>query len=321
VSVSTTSAPSLCVVICCYTDDRWDLLVRSIEAALQQVNERDELLVVVDHNPPLRERLARHLSDPRVRLLGNAEGPGLSGARNTGLGAAAGDVIVFLDDDAVILGGALAVLRARFSDPAVTAIGGAVHPDWTTGAPGWFPAEFGWVVGCDYRGLPGDGGALRNPIGAAMAVRRDPLAAIGGFSAQLGRTGTFPAGCEETLMGIALRREDPQAGIVRETGFAVRHCVPAERGTWRYFTRRCYQEGRSKAVLAGLSSTGEALSSERAYALRVLTSGLWRYRTHPAAAAAVVVGFACTAAGFIAGTLTSLHHRQSAATPHREDLK
>ena len=34
-------------------------------------------------------------------------------------------------------------------------MGGRVDPDWEGGArPRWFPAEFGWVVGCSYTGQP-----------------------------------------------------------------------------------------------------------------------------------------------------------------------
>lgn len=105
-------------------------------------------------------------------------------------------------------------------------------------------------------------------------------------------------------MGIALRREHPDAEIVRDTGFRVRHAVPAERGTPAYFARRCYQEGRSKAVLSRLASAGEALSSERSYVTRILTTGVWNQRRRPLRALAMLLGFVCTSAGFAAGTVS-----------------
>lgn len=296
--------PTLCVVICCFTADRRRLLDRAIAGAGAQLGAGDALVVVVDHNDDLLRDL-RDTGTGRATVLPNSHARGLSGARNTGLAAASHDVVVFLDDDAAPEPGALDAVRARFRRSGVIAVGGAVDAEWTDGAPGWFPAEFGWVVGCDYRGLPTCGGEIRNPIGAAMAVRREPLTAIGGFSPRLGRRGSFPAGCEETLMGIALRRAHPGAVIVRDTRFRVRHTVSAERGTATYFTRRCYQEGRSKAVLARLSTTGEALSSERSYTTRILPTGLWHARTRPLRALALILGFVCTAAGFGAGTITA----------------
>lgn len=292
---------SLSVIICCYTTDRYDQVQAALASALAQLEAGDEAIVVVDHNPELRAALTASVPS-RTRVIDNAEAQGLSGARNTGVAAAGGAVTVFLDDDAVLLDGALASVRSRFADRSIVAIGGSVRADWHAAAPRWFPDEFGWVVGCDYRGLPGDGEEIRNPIGAAMATRREPLRAIGGFSPHLGRRGAFPAGCEETLMGIALRQADPTQKILRDTGFGVRHAVSADRATVRYFAHRCFQEGRSKARLATLASTGAALASERSYAIRILTAGLWRHRRTPRRALAIVCGFGFTTAGFVLGS-------------------
>jgi hypothetical protein len=266
------------VVICTYTPRRLEQLLAAVEAARRQADgPTDELLVVVDHHEELLERLRGDLPSD-VAVLPNTAARGLSGARNTGWSSSEGQVVVFLDDDAVLRPGALAALRDRVADEKVAVVGGAVHPAWEGGrAPSWFPQEYGWVVGCDYRGLPGDGEGIRNPIGACMAVRRDVLTAVGGFSARLGRVGTLPVGCEETLMGIRVRRAFPRARSIRETRFAVDHAVPADRQTISYFLRRCFYEGRSKALLARAVGAGDGLSNERAYVLKVLSSALARY--------------------------------------------
>ena len=44
------------VVICTYTEDRWALLVRSVESVLRQDCEPLEVIVCVDHNDALLER-------------------------------------------------------------------------------------------------------------------------------------------------------------------------------------------------------------------------------------------------------------------------
>jgi hypothetical protein len=56
----------------------------------------EELIVVVDHNPALQDRLAANL--PGVRVVANGQEQGLSGARNTGAELATADIVVFLDD-------------------------------------------------------------------------------------------------------------------------------------------------------------------------------------------------------------------------------
>ncbi len=294
------------VVICSYTAKRWSNLAAGVAAVATQLEPGDELLVVVDHAPDVRARAEQELSGCRV--LANSHGQGLSGARNTGVDAATGVVVAFLDDDALPGPGWLTSLRHRFTDPRVTGVAGAVEPDWEGGrAPRWFPPEFGWVVGCDYTGLAGDGAEVRNPIGASMALRRAPVAAVGGFSELVGRVGALPVGCEETELSIRLAQADPTVRVVRDTSAAVAHLVPAERQRLRYFLSRCYHEGRSKAVLSQLVGTQQGLASERAYATRTLPIGVLRHAAAAgrgdvaglARAAAIVLGLATTAVGYL----------------------
>ncbi|MEZ0339746.1 glycosyltransferase [Mycobacterium sp. pV006] len=290
------------VVICCYTMRRRQVLGAAVDAVLAELHPGDELIVVVDgDDDQLADTLAADYHD-RITLKHNEFDRGLSGARNTGLRAAGGDVVVFVDDDAVLRPGGLDAVRAAFAEQTVVALGGAVHPEWCGGTrPEWFPPEFGWVVGCDYRGLPPAGAAIRNPIGAAMAVRRNELDQIGGFCAALGRVGTIPVGCEETMMGIELVRRDPDAQIVRNTRFAVSHQVPRDRMTLTYFVRRCFHEGRSKAVLSSLCGQESALGSEWSYTTRTLPTGVWQARTQPRRMAALMLGFAVTTVGYLVG--------------------
>lgn len=63
-------------------------------------------------------------------------------------------------------------------------------------------------------------------------------------------------------------------------------------------------------MLAGLSSTDEALSSERSYVTKTLTSGFAAHlRHHPVRAFALALGLACTAGGFVSGAVHRLLHR------------
>ena len=85
-----------------------------------------EVIVVVDRNPRLLDRVARRW--PAVRVLSNTDHGGLAGARNTALAAAVGDVVAFLDDDAVPAPDWLERLAAPYADPAVQLVGGWVEP-------------------------------------------------------------------------------------------------------------------------------------------------------------------------------------------------
>src|SRR5437763_462926 len=98
-NVITDAAPDVSVIICAYTEERWYDLVAAVESIQQQTTPPCEIIVVIDHNTPLLERVQMHL--PGVCVIENGEVQGLSGARNSGIAVARGALIAFLDDDAV----------------------------------------------------------------------------------------------------------------------------------------------------------------------------------------------------------------------------
>lgn len=297
--------PETSVVICCYADERFADVCEAIRSALDQTAP-SEVVVVVDHNPPLKARLEALF--PQAIMVENREARGLSGARNSGIAASRGALVVFLDDDAMADPAMVQAMQAATADPAVLGVGGHIVADWRGPFPHWFPAEFLWVVGCTYEGL--NPGRVRNLIGAAMGVRRSVFDAVGGFDAGLGRTAAgLPLGCEETELCIRATRADPGGRFVYAADAVCRHKVSPARATWAYLATRCYAEGLSKASLAALVRSDAALSTERSYVLRVLPRGVLRglgalLRGEASGllrAGAIVVGFACTLLGYGVG--------------------
>lgn len=295
------------MVVCAYTLDRWPTLTAALGSALAQVPPPREVILVVDHNAALLERARQELSGV---VVVESTGPrGLSGARNTGLDLATGDLVVFLDDDAEADDGWLAGLVAPYADDRVVGTGGRVLAVWEHGRPRWLPEEFDWVVGCSYRGLPTTEASVRNPIGCSMSFRRDAARDAGGFRSAVGRVGAILTGGEETDLSIRIRRRQPDSRILYEPASTVRHHLPAGRARWAYFRSRCYHEGRSKAVLARLEGSARGLSSERSYATRVLPAGVFRNLGQllrgdwggALRAAAIVAGLAMTTFGYAAG--------------------
>lgn len=272
-------SPAVTVVLCAFTMQRCQEVMAALGSVLDQRPPPAQVVVVIDHNDELLAWMRREVA--ALEPLGStvsvvpSEGPqGLSGARNTGVALATGEVVAFLDDDAVAQPGWLANLVAPYSDPLVVAVGGWVDPIWEEQRPAWFPEEFGWVVGCSYRGLPQALAPIRNPIGANMSFRRDALEVAGGFSTRIGRTGSDGRGDEETELSIRVRQALPGTRIVLEPAARVRHHVPGSRSTWAYFRRRCYAEGQSKALVSDLVGRQSALESERAYVRSTLPRGV-----------------------------------------------
>lgn len=297
------------VIVCTYSEERRSRLDATIAGVRAQDPPCDELLLVVDHNRALADDLRASIPDAVV--VESEEARGLSGARNTGIRVACGDVLVFLDDDAVPRPGWLRALTAPLADPTVAGVGGRAEPAWERGGrPPWLPEELDWVVGCSYRGQAT--GDVRNPIGCSMAFRAEVFERVGGFATELGRVGKIPLGCEETELGLRVNHDGGR--IVLADDSLVDHFVPLERATLGYVLRRCYAEGISKSVvrrLAAGDARDGALGPERRYLLdlarAVLRAPLDARRGRSAAAVArigvVPLALAASAAGFARGGL------------------
>jgi cellulose synthase/poly-beta-1,6-N-acetylglucosamine synthase-like glycosyltransferase len=299
--------PSTSVIICCYTMQRWSHLAEAVAEVDRQARGAAQILVCVDHNDAMLQKARAEL--PQARVIENTHDRGLSGARNCAVNHASGEVLVFLDDDAVPTPGWLRAVLAPFTRPSVAAVGGAASPAWPSLRPGWFPREFDWVVGCTYLGLPTAQAPVRNVMGCNMAFRRDVFEGGLRFSTSIGRTGDDLAGCEETELCIQLRQLWPEWEVVFEPRAVVRHVVPPSRCSWTYFAKRCYAEGRSKARVSALVGPQDALSSEWDYTTRTLPRGLARALSDAVSgelhglgrSAAIIAGLGLTSAGYARG--------------------
>ena len=299
------------VVVCTYTARRWDWLSAGVSALQGQTLVPHEILVVVDHEPALLERVVREL--PGTTALASAGPPGLAGSRNTGAQAATGSVVAFIDDDALPEPDWLERLAEPYEDPGLTAVGGGIVPSWSTERPAWFPPEFDWVVGCTYRGLPEARATVRNLIGANMSFRSEVFEHLEFFPG-LGHAHGRSLGGEETDFCIRLVEALPESRIVYEPAARVRHHVPPDRARFAYFVQRCYSEGVSKGVLARRVGSHTGLASERAYvraipeaALRALTDAVQTRRPAGAlGAAATVIGVGAATSGYAMSRLRRL---------------
>ena len=143
--------PTATVIIPAYTLDRWELLSNAVASVEAQTRPPIEVLICIDHNPELLARCQKHWgpkssSSPfpirvvanRFEQDGGAEGHvkahgsrrrfGAGWARNSGAEIAAGDILVFLDDDAAAAPDWLEHLLAPYGDPKTAAVGGAPLP-------------------------------------------------------------------------------------------------------------------------------------------------------------------------------------------------
>ncbi|WP_214323145.1 glycosyltransferase family 2 protein [Nonomuraea sediminis] len=301
------------VVICVYTEERWEDIRQAVESVGNQTRPPYELILVVDHNPDLHLKLKR--AYPQAVVVENTHEQGLSGGKNTGADVATGDIVAYLDDDAVADPGWLEALEEGFQDPDVVGVGGRTDPLWASKRrPRWFPYEFDWTVGCTYRGMPEVKAPIRNVMGGNAAFRREVVAEVGGFHSGIGRSvqgrKSRPLGCEETEFCIRLSQRKPGAVMLFQPSAVIGHKVSRQRERFAYFRSRCYAEGLSKALVTREVGSQDGLASERAHAMKTLPLGALRGVGEAlrgdvgglGRAAAIVIGLAWTTWGYVVGS-------------------
>jgi hypothetical protein len=163
------------------------------------------------------------------------------------------------------------------------------------------------VVGGHYRGHPRTRSDIRNVVGGIMLIKRKVFDRVGGFNGALGSADGSLTSCEETEFCLRASAAFPGGRFVFEPDGKLLHKVARARRWFRYFVRRCYAEGRSKAILTDLVSQRDALKTERDYVLRTLTTGVLIGLADPirrldfagpARAGAIVIGLGATVCGY-----------------------
>ena len=263
------SPPTVSVIICAYTEDRWSLLEDSVASVEAQTAPPVEIILCIDHNEELLRRCERRFvwgrqakAVPLIVVANKYDGH-LGSARNTAAEIARGEVLAFLDDDAAAAVDWLEQLIAPFSDPRVAAVGGAPLPRFEKQRPRWFPREFDWVFGCAYRGLPLTRAPLAHLIGANMSARCSVLREIGGFHSD-----------DHDDMDMCHRIAHAGHRVLYEPLAIVYHFVPATRTTWHYFWRRCYLVNRGKVEAFANMQEASSLDAELTFVARTLTTGV-----------------------------------------------
>ncbi len=268
--------PVVSVIICCFTDQRMNDIFDAVNSVRRQVPPPGEVILAVDNNRSLYEQLLAK-SPQSVCVILHEGICGLSATRNAGVASAKGDLVAFLDDDAVAQPGWLNRLAVLFEDPEVVAVGGRAILDWAEGRPFWFPEELDWAVGGTLSWFPAKRAPVRNPHGFSMCFRRSVFDTSGGFATEIGNVKERPRGGEEADLCLRIAHRLPTAKILFEPEAIVVHKVTASKARFSLVLRRAFNEGFDKSWIQrtapGLSRS-RALSTERAYVQHLLHRAL-----------------------------------------------
>lgn len=243
-------------------------------------------VVVVDNNSRDHTRQvveAAQQNWPRLRYVFESA-QGLSHARNRGIAEAAGDVILFTDDDVLPEPDWLKITLAGLEKYGADACGGYIAPIWETPPPDWLTERFyGFLA---VRSDRSDDYPIKSssqaPFGANMAMKKLVFDKVGLFDTSRGRKGNVLASGEDGEMFERILAAGFKAVFLGQS--RVHHKVEAFRVTKRYFRRWRFQTSRNIAQSLGLAGD-RRLFNIPLYVfpqfLRAIARMLWGYLTLP----------------------------------------
>jgi glucosyl-dolichyl phosphate glucuronosyltransferase len=241
-----TKGPIVSIVICSH--NRSADVLECLGALVPQMGAEAEV-ILVDSASDLKNKAEMAnlaILYPALKLI-RVDEPGLSLARNRGAHLAAGDWVVFLDDDAVPFPDWLRTLLGVVTSAAPTqaVIGGGIYPRWPDSMSGEHLSKrwrmFLSLAEGDRPGSVKDGYAVN---GANYAIRRHVLMDIGGFSEKLGRVGTSLISGDDCLVTEKVLEGGLSAGF--HPAFKVQHKISPERLKLSWILRRTFWEGVSE---------------------------------------------------------------------------
>jgi glycosyltransferase involved in cell wall biosynthesis len=287
----------LSVVVTGYTVRRLADIFEAIDSLIRQTYRELEIIFVAEGPEELAYRVeafAREAGIPNLRVIRNTGTAGLTFARNLGVDHARGEVVAFLDDDAVAAPNwAEQLVKTLKAHPEAIGITGQALPLWPGEDAPWFPDELDWLLGSTrftgWRELR----AVRNALGVNMAFRREAFAHCR-FSTTLaaGNQGDI-VGIKKGLVGddtlfsleVRARTRRP---ILFDPSVVVYHKVYPYRLKPEYVRRRAFWEGYTKATLVRSSGSDYSirLSTEtdllRRILLGLLPRTIWQLLNQPA---------------------------------------
>ncbi|GGL59478.1 glucosyl-dolichyl phosphate glucuronosyltransferase [Halocalculus aciditolerans] len=241
------------VVLCTYTLDMYDHFREAADSVLAQSHGDVELVVVVDGYEDVYDTVNEDYGGiENVQVHCNDENQGLLISRNRGAAYATGDVVAFIDDDAVADEDWLVGLVDAYEHADALAAGGKLLPQWVAGKPDFLPEEFYWLVGAQHAGFADGPGEVRNTFGSNISFRRDIFEDLGGFDPEIGgRKGEKNLQGGETELCARLRREYDR-GVYYVPSAEVEHKIFDYRTDFRWLCDRAFWQGYSKRAMEEL---------------------------------------------------------------------
>lgn len=240
------------VIICTYNRQKYIYnLLKSL--AENDYPHSDYEIVLVDNNctDNTAAECERFRHDyPTVNLQYRIEtSQGLSYARNNGIKSAKGEILIYVDDDALTSKEYLKSYADFFeANSQAMAAGGPVEPIYEGKEPEWFsfytrqPITGELYLGKKQRIFPKG----KYPIGCNSAYRKSVFEEVGLFNVELGRKGTGLLGAEEKDLFDKMVSKGIQFYYIPTA--ILYHLIAEQRLNLEYFEKLTLSIGRSERM-------------------------------------------------------------------------
>lgn len=252
-------------IICTHNRDKY--LGAAIDSLLVQEFAPGFEIIIVDNGSTDNTRtvVESRLGDSRLKYVFEPV-LGLSVARNTGAKTASGEILAYLDDDAIASVGWLQALYTAYQqNPKLAIAGGKVTliypegvqpPRWlSTGLAGNLGA---YDLGDEFVNIQNPG---LTPRGLNYSIRRSFLEQIGGFDPKLGRVGKNLLSNEELQMTELALKNGWQVAYIPTA--LVAHNVAPERLHPAWFLSRGWWQGISECYREQLAGRAGIIQLSR----------------------------------------------------------
>jgi glycosyltransferase involved in cell wall biosynthesis len=238
------------IIICTFNREKY--LPACLDHLKQQTADPDsyEIVIVNNNSTDSTKSICENFQkeNPHIHCSYiEEERPGLSYARNSGVNAAKGEIVCFIDDDAFAHRDYVQNLSNCIDKlPELTAFGGKILPVFESEKPKWLSR---WLM--PLVSVLDKGDSLKRfkgkeyPIGANMGCKKLLIVELNYFNCDLGRKGTELLGGEEKDFFYKLKKKEP---IFYLPDVVVDHIIPENRLTFDYIKRMGIGIGRSERI-------------------------------------------------------------------------
>lgn len=268
--------PWLSIIITSYSMKRLGDVFELLDSIQAQTYPNIETIFVAERFPELYEQIKAHIREkaiPDTKVVFNDGELGMSAARNLGIRYAQGDIIAFIDDDALPFPDWAEEMVRTYEGDSVMAVTGPALPLWEDESMAWLPDEFYWLIGCTAWCDWDEQREVRNIWGMNMSFRREAFDIAGTFSTSIGAIQGRRLHGEEDELSLRIKRRT-KGRVIFNPRIRVNHRVYKHRSTPRFVARSSYWIGYTRCLIKKLYPDGDegkdVLSVEHQLLKRIL---------------------------------------------------